>query len=84
MPHQYGLKASGMSKKAYNASAKKEKNPVIKEEDKYQIEDDVRTLERAEEVRKDPERLNKAVKMMEEKMDKLKSFVEMNKKKAGK
>lgn len=87
MPHQYGLKASGMSKKAYDTTAKKEtktttpKMNPIKEEDKYQIEEDVRTLERAEEIRKDPERLSRAVKMTEEKMDRLKSFVEMNKKK---
>lgn len=50
-----------------------------KEDMKYQIEDDVRTLERAEEIRKDPERMSRAVKMMEDKMDKIKSFVEMNK-----
>lgn len=62
-------------KKAINA---------IKEEDKYQIEDDVRTLERAEEIRKDPERMSRAVKMTEEKMDRLKSFVEMNKMKTEK
>lgn len=50
-----------------------------KEESKWQIEEDVRTLERAEEIRKDPERMSRAVKMMEDKMDKIKSFVEMNK-----
>lgn len=60
-------------------------NPVVdKEESKWQVEEDVRTLERAEEIRKDPERMSRAVKMTEDKMDRLKSFVEANKTKAEK
>lgn len=57
---------------------------AIKEDDKWQIEEDVRTLERAEEIRKDPERMSRAVKMTEDKMDSLKAFVEANKTKAQK
>lgn len=63
--------------------SKAEKAIHDKEDDKWQIEEDVRTLERAEEIRKDPERMSRAVTMTEEKMDSLKAFVEANKKKAN-
>lgn len=63
---------------------KKLKAIMDEDEEKWRVEDDVRTLERAEEIRKDPERMKKAVNMMKDKMDKIKSFVEMNKKKIEK
>lgn len=37
------------------------KNAMPAHEDKWQIEDDFRTLQRAEEIRNDPKRLKKAL-----------------------
>lgn len=44
------------------------RNPnVVRARDKWEIEDDVRTLERATEIRQDPERLRDAQNLIKEK-----------------
>lgn len=37
-------------------------------DDKWQVEDDLRTLQRAEEIKKDPQRMKKCQEMAKEKM----------------
>ena len=44
------------------------KSPMMVENDKWQVEDDLRTLCRAEEIKKDPKRYAKAKAMAKEKM----------------
>lgn len=49
------------------------------EELKWRTKDDVRTLKEAEEIKKDPERLKRAMVMSQEELENIKSFVVMMK-----
>lgn len=51
------------------------------EEKKWQIEDDLRTLTRAEEIKRDPKRLAAAKKMAKERLEEVQSVIGDGKKK---
>jgi len=47
---------------------------AMKEENDWRIEEDVRTLARAEEIKKDPKRMAAAKKMAQEKIERMKTI----------
>jgi len=53
------------------------KAKAIAMEKKWQIEEDARTLKRAEEIRRDPKRLESAKKMASEELTAMKSVMKM-------
>ena len=52
---------------------------MANDEDKWQIEDDVRTMIKAEEIKSDPMRMSKAQAMMKDTMDNMEKSMMMDK-----
>lgn len=73
-PKKAAAKKAAPKKKAATKKAAKMKPVAIKEDTKWQAEDDLRTLLRAEEIKADKKRMNNASKIAKQQMNSLAKF----------
>ena len=55
-------------------------SPMVYDEAKYRAEDDLRTLQRAHEIRSDPKRMKAAMEMADEKAEEMSEMMKREKK----